>query len=163
MEELAALFRVGSRELAGAPFTDGPVDGQKKLLKMLTQEQAAALLNALPPDDRPALLNELPLDGAMQMGRCSRPTSGRWRRRCSRIRCKALGLILGGIGFLRIAVWSMFSTVYGPHWLRVRGRSAGARRYRAGGLADGFDAAARAQAPGLRPRDIERPVRGDAR
>jgi magnesium transporter len=26
---------------------------------------------------------------------------------------------LGGIGFLRIAVWSMFSTVYGPHWLLV--------------------------------------------
>ena len=28
----------------------------------------------------------------------------------------ALGLILGVIGFLRIAVWSMFSDVYGPHW-----------------------------------------------
>lgn len=31
----------------------------------------------------------------------------------------ALGLILGTIGFLRIAVWSMFSTVYGPHWMLV--------------------------------------------
>ncbi len=28
----------------------------------------------------------------------------------------ALGLILGCIGFLRIAVWSMFSHLYGPHW-----------------------------------------------
>ncbi len=28
----------------------------------------------------------------------------------------ALGLILGAIGFLRIAVWSMFSDFYGPHW-----------------------------------------------
>jgi magnesium transporter len=27
-----------------------------------------------------------------------------------------LGLILGCIGFLRIAIWSMFSHLYGPHW-----------------------------------------------
>ncbi len=27
-----------------------------------------------------------------------------------------LGVVLGGIGFLRIAVWSSFSTIYGPHW-----------------------------------------------
>ena len=31
----------------------------------------------------------------------------------------ALGLILGVIGFLRIAIWSAFSTVYGPHWFLV--------------------------------------------
>ena len=31
----------------------------------------------------------------------------------------ALGCILGSIGFLRIAIWSMFSTIYGPHWLLV--------------------------------------------
>jgi len=30
-----------------------------------------------------------------------------------------LGGILGSIGFLRIAVWSAFSTVYGEHWLLV--------------------------------------------
>jgi magnesium transporter len=30
-----------------------------------------------------------------------------------------LGCILGGIGFLRITIWSMFSTLYGPHWLLV--------------------------------------------
>lgn len=30
-----------------------------------------------------------------------------------------LGAILGGIGFLRIAVWSAFSQIYGPHWLLV--------------------------------------------
>ena len=30
-----------------------------------------------------------------------------------------LGCILGSIGFLRIAGWSMFSTLYGPHWLLV--------------------------------------------
>src|SRR5215475_691923 len=31
----------------------------------------------------------------------------------------ALGSILGCIGFLRIAVWSAFSDMYGPHWLLV--------------------------------------------
>jgi magnesium transporter len=31
----------------------------------------------------------------------------------------ALGSILGTIGFLRITVWSMFSKIYGPHWLLV--------------------------------------------
>lgn len=30
-----------------------------------------------------------------------------------------LGAILGGIGFLRIALWSAFSDLYGPHWLLV--------------------------------------------
>ncbi|SIO00428.1 magnesium transporter [Singulisphaera sp. GP187] len=30
-----------------------------------------------------------------------------------------LGLILGTIGFLRIAVWSAFSSMYGPHWALV--------------------------------------------
>ena len=67
IEELAALFRVSSRELSAVTFTYLPIESQKKLLKMLTQEQAAALLNALPPDDRTAFLNELPLDLAMQM------------------------------------------------------------------------------------------------
>ncbi len=65
--ELAALFRVGSRELAAATFTYMPLEAQKKLLKVLHQDQAAALLNALPPDDRTAFLNELPLDVAMQL------------------------------------------------------------------------------------------------
>jgi magnesium transporter len=31
----------------------------------------------------------------------------------------ALGAILGAIGFVRIALWSMFSNLYGPHWLLV--------------------------------------------
>ncbi len=30
-----------------------------------------------------------------------------------------LGAVLGGVGFLRIAVWTVFSTVYGPHWVLV--------------------------------------------
>ncbi len=31
----------------------------------------------------------------------------------------SLGLILGTIGFLRIALWSWFGDLYGPHWLLV--------------------------------------------
>jgi magnesium transporter len=31
----------------------------------------------------------------------------------------SLGAILGSIGFLRIALWSAFSDVYGEHWLLV--------------------------------------------
>lgn len=31
----------------------------------------------------------------------------------------ALGSILGSIGFLRIALWSMFTNIYGPHWLLI--------------------------------------------
>jgi magnesium transporter len=30
-----------------------------------------------------------------------------------------LGLILGAIGFMRVAVWSQFSNIYGPHWMLV--------------------------------------------
>jgi magnesium transporter len=30
-----------------------------------------------------------------------------------------LGCILAGIGFLRISIWSLFSTIYGTHWLLV--------------------------------------------
>jgi len=28
----------------------------------------------------------------------------------------SLGLILGFIGFFRIAIWSQFGNIYGPHW-----------------------------------------------
>ncbi len=30
-----------------------------------------------------------------------------------------LGTVLGIIGFLRISIWSEFSTIYGPHWLLI--------------------------------------------
>jgi magnesium transporter len=30
-----------------------------------------------------------------------------------------LGLVLGIIGFLRVAIWSQFSNIYGPHWMLV--------------------------------------------
>ena len=31
----------------------------------------------------------------------------------------ALGSILGAIGFLRVALWSIFTNIYGPHWFLV--------------------------------------------
>ena len=52
IEELAALFRVSSRELAAATFGYLNTEAQRRLLRLLSQEQAAALLNALAPDDR---------------------------------------------------------------------------------------------------------------
>lgn len=67
VEGLAALFRCGSRELATITFGYLPVASQKKLLRLLSQEQAAALLNELPHDDRTAFIDSLPLDVAMQM------------------------------------------------------------------------------------------------
>jgi magnesium transporter len=30
-----------------------------------------------------------------------------------------LGCVLGFIGFMRVAIWSRFSNIYGPHWLLV--------------------------------------------
>jgi magnesium transporter len=30
-----------------------------------------------------------------------------------------LGAVLGIIGFMRVAIWAQFSTIYGPHWLLV--------------------------------------------
>lgn len=67
VEQLATLFRGCSQELAAAVFAYLEDGAKRKLLKTLTQPQAAALLNELPPDDRTAFLNSLPLDVAMQM------------------------------------------------------------------------------------------------
>jgi magnesium transporter len=67
VESLAALFRCSNHDLAAATFGYLSVHAQKKLLRMLSQQQAAELLNALPPDDRTAFIDSLPLDVAMQM------------------------------------------------------------------------------------------------
>lgn len=44
-----------------------------------------------------------------------------WLRIMRREICSGLflGLILGFVGFARISIWSLFSTIYGPHWLLV--------------------------------------------
>ena len=46
---------------------------------------------------------------------------GDWQRVFRRevISGAILGLILGSIGFIRIALWSAFSDIYGEHWLMV--------------------------------------------
>jgi magnesium transporter len=67
LEDLATLFRSAPRELTAATFAYLPGASQRKLLKMLSQEQAASLLNELPHDDRTRFLNELPMEVAMQM------------------------------------------------------------------------------------------------
>ena len=76
----------------------------------------------------------------------------------------ALGAILGSIGFLRIAVWSAFSDIYGA--ALVAGRADGghvARRRRAVGDADGLAAAAPHAPPGLRSGGLVGAVRRHAR
>jgi magnesium transporter len=67
VEQLAALFRLCSHELAAATFAYMPLPAQRKVLRALSQEQVGALLNALPPDDRTAFLDELPLEVVMQL------------------------------------------------------------------------------------------------
>ncbi len=44
-----------------------------------------------------------------------------WWRVARRELCSglALGGILGTIGFFRVSIWSLFSNIYGPHWLLV--------------------------------------------
>jgi magnesium transporter len=64
---LAGLFRTCSKELGAAIFSYLDQTTKRRLLKTLTQPQAAELLNALSPDDRTAFINELPLDLAMQL------------------------------------------------------------------------------------------------
>ncbi len=55
---------------------------------------------------------------AMAMGEF---TLGEWWRVMKRELAVglALGGILGAVGFVRIAMWSAVSDVYGPHWMRV--------------------------------------------
>jgi magnesium transporter len=64
---LAGLFRTCNKELGAAIFSYLDQKTKRRLLKTLTQPQAAELLNALSPDDRTAFINELPLDLAMQL------------------------------------------------------------------------------------------------
>ena len=67
VEQLAMLFRGCSKELSAAVFSYLDHNAKHKLLKTLTQPQAATLLNELQPDDRTEFLNQLPLDLAMQL------------------------------------------------------------------------------------------------
>jgi magnesium transporter len=55
---------------------------------------------------------------AMALGEITLPDWWRVMRR-EVISGFLLGFVLGVIGFLRIVLWSMFTSVYGDHWLRV--------------------------------------------
>jgi magnesium transporter len=66
-EQLATLFRCAPREVAAQTFGYLPSSTQRRLMKLLSQEQVALLLDSLPPDDRTAFLQDLPLDVAMQL------------------------------------------------------------------------------------------------
>lgn len=55
---------------------------------------------------------------AMALGEVTLPLWWRVMRR-EFLSGLALGSILGSIGFLRIAAWSMFSNIYGPHWMLI--------------------------------------------
>ena len=59
VEQLGLLFRHATPSLAAATFAYLGHAAKHKLLKTLTQPQAAALLNELPPDDRTAFLKAL--------------------------------------------------------------------------------------------------------
>ena len=75
----------------------------------------------------------------------------------------ALGGILGVIGFLRITVWSAFSTIYGQHWMLVALTvSRVARRRRAVGHAHRVASAIPVTAARIRSRHVVGAVRGDA-
>ena len=86
-----------------------------------------------------------------------------WRVMFREIRAGlTLGVILGAIGFSRIAAWSAVSDIYGPHCDPGRAHGgAGPRRRRALGHARRLHAALRAAPPRLRPRGLVGAVRGD--
>ena len=75
-----------------------------------------------------------------------------------------LGAILGTIGFLRIALWSSVSTMYGPHWLLI-GLTVGLSLLGIvlWGTLSGSMLPLLLQRLGFDPRHIVRAVRGDAR
>jgi len=67
VEKLAVLFRLTSREIVVATFPYLELEAQHRLLDLLTPEQCAGLLNALPHDDRTSFLSDLPPEVAGQM------------------------------------------------------------------------------------------------
>ena len=75
-----------------------------------------------------------------------------------------LGCILGTIGFIRIAAWHAFSSIYGPHWFLVGfdSQPLAHRRRRLGNL-DRVDAPVSLATIGLRSRNLIGAVRRDAR
>lgn len=61
-EERAVVFRILPRELAAEAFEWMPIAGQEELIKGLSEEKIADLVNAMAADDRTALLEEAPAE-----------------------------------------------------------------------------------------------------
>jgi Mg/Co/Ni transporter MgtE len=78
------------------------------------QAELAEILNNMAPDDRTRLLDESPAAVTKHLLALSEEER--------RVALSLLGYRegnLGAIGFFRIALWSHFSPIYGPHWLLV--------------------------------------------
>lgn len=98
----ASVLRILPTRAAAAVFEYLSTPAQRALIPAMSQDDLAALLNDMAPDDRTLFLSELPTYATHEL------VSG-----------LALGGLLGTIGFLRIAGWSLFTNLYGPHWLPV--------------------------------------------
>ena len=66
-EDQVIVFRILPRRLAADVFEYMELEGQERLLKAMTQEHVARLLNDMAPDDRTELLEELPAAATKQM------------------------------------------------------------------------------------------------
>ncbi|HEX7174062.1 MAG TPA: magnesium transporter [Pyrinomonadaceae bacterium] len=66
-EDQIIVFRILPRELAADVFEYMELEAQEQLLKAMTQEHVARLLNDMAPDDRTELLEELPATVTRQM------------------------------------------------------------------------------------------------
>ena len=110
-------FRVLPRKAAATVFEYLSHHEQRALLKAMAQEEVASLLNAMADDDRNSGSQAATLViRALALGEVGLRDWWRVMRR-EILAGLALGGILGSIGFLRITLWSMFSNVYGEHWL----------------------------------------------
>ena len=63
-------------------------------------------------------LASLPVISALALGEFTLPEWWKVMRR-ELVAGTALGVILGSIGLLRIAIWSAISPIYGEHWAKV--------------------------------------------
>ena len=71
--ELGVAFRLLSRNRAAEVFANLELEQQEDLLSILTSEDLAGILNAMPPDDRTSLLEDLPEQIARRLIASLRP------------------------------------------------------------------------------------------
>lgn len=59
-EDVAVIFRILSRDLAGQVFSYLPLDQQERLIRLFSTDVMQAVVQSMTPDDRARLLEELP-------------------------------------------------------------------------------------------------------